>query len=144
MRQAKATTRLLEQEYEILLRPLTRRISSCMRCFFVSRVDASGFNFRVHRSLYRSSKLGFRCSVTGSTGGNMSGRRGILTLGVTRVLCLVLTVKTDGSTRPGMARSGALVLRPPTHRFGVFIVYETMLHRVIIVSLRAVCYPSTV
>ena len=50
---------------------LTRRISSCMRCFFVSRVEPSGFNFRVHRSLYSVSKFGLRCNVVGSTGGNM-------------------------------------------------------------------------
>lgn len=50
---------------------LTRRISSCMRCFFVSRVEPSGFSLRVQRSLYRASKLGFRCNVVGSTGGSM-------------------------------------------------------------------------
>lgn len=51
---------------------LTRRISSCMRCFFVSRVDPSGFSFRVQRSLYSASKFELRCNVAGSTGGNMS------------------------------------------------------------------------
>lgn len=50
---------------------LTRRISSCMRCFFVSRVEPSGFSFRVQRSLYNVSKLGFRCNVVGSTGGSI-------------------------------------------------------------------------
>lgn len=50
---------------------LTRRISSCMRCFFVSRVEPSGFSFRVQRSLYNVSKFGLRCNVTGSTGGSM-------------------------------------------------------------------------
>lgn len=43
-----------------ILGDLTRRISSCMRCFFVSRVEPSGFSFRVHRSLYRVSKFGLR------------------------------------------------------------------------------------
>jgi hypothetical protein len=64
--------KILQQQNTSLIQLLTRRISSCKRCFFVSRVDASGFNFRVQRSLYKTSKLGLRCNVTGSTGGNMA------------------------------------------------------------------------
>jgi hypothetical protein len=51
----------------------TLRISSCILCFFVSRDEPSGFNFRVHRSLYKISKLGLRFRTFGSTGGSMFG-----------------------------------------------------------------------
>jgi hypothetical protein len=51
---------------------LTLRISSCMRCFFVSRVEPSGFSFLEVRSLYRTSKLGLRSRTRGSIGGSMS------------------------------------------------------------------------
>lgn len=50
---------------------LTLLISSCMRCFFVSRVDPSGFNFRLHRSLSKTPKPGLRCNVSGGTGGSI-------------------------------------------------------------------------
>lgn len=50
---------------------LTRRISSCKRCFLVSRVEPFGFSFRAVRSLYRTSNLGLRWSTRGSTGGSI-------------------------------------------------------------------------
>lgn len=75
----------------------TRRISSCMRCFFVSRVDPSRFNFRVQRSLYNTSKLGFRCNVPGSTGGSIftCEKLKMFWCSMDRILmlCLVFTVK---------------------------------------------------
>lgn len=42
-----------------------------MRCFFVSRVEPSGFSFRAVRSLYKTSKFGLRSSTQGSTGGSI-------------------------------------------------------------------------
>lgn len=67
--------KVLFEKICLIIESLTRLISSCMRCFFVSRVDPSGFNFRVHRSLYSTSKFGFRCNVAGSTGGSMSAKQ---------------------------------------------------------------------
>lgn len=49
----------------------TLLISSCIRRFFVSRVDPSEFSFRVDRSLYKTSKFGLHCKVDGSTGKSM-------------------------------------------------------------------------
>lgn len=58
--------------YTIPYAELTLCISSCMRCFLVSRVAPCGVNFRVQRSLYNISKFGFCCRTDRSTGGSMT------------------------------------------------------------------------